>query len=495
MILSLNVSFEYRGGTFRFWGDQVPLWVGSGLWVVGKPATTYSLPPTTYHLPIRARGGEVILSWQGQFSASPSAGSGQARGFRLAGQAELKKLELEWRRGAALPAPETGGRRGPPLQQPSGGGVSLSGTVPFAFEDGLLKVPELSLTVGDEAHIVFAATLPLDGKAGRVRSLKLLLPPTKISSLQKAILGLLPSMLLDANLQGALEAKVEILGDQVQGEVRIQEMGINGGILNMAGASGRIPLLGNFKFEISDFKKVPGEGWLELSEQVFKNEMLRFAQQAVSQPPASSSPSLTISSVSFAGLTLRDLAVHFSTRNGPLVIDHLSFQGLGGSGRGRGLLDLFGGSLRLMLLVEGLSLREICDQFPPIKGYISGKVNGMLELSLPLFEPSQAKGRARFWAVKSKEEPRKISKALIERLGGQSGGFFNLLALRGDRSYNHGLLEVALEDRSLTFHRLEISNTILFIKDLDIKVVPPYNTIAIQDLFDTIQETWERVQG
>lgn len=448
-ILSLRIPFEYRDGMFRFWGDQVPLGVGSGWWVVGKPVTTDSLPPTPSHLPIRARGGEVVLSWQGQLSS---------QGFRLAGQALLQKLELDW------------GREGtPPWSLPP-----LSGTVPFTLEDGLFKVPEIPLTVGDHAQIFLAATLSL-ARSQTPWVLKSYLPPTKTSSLQKAIPGLLPRMLLDAPLQGVLEARVEVFGDRVQGEVRIQDGGINDGIATIEGVSGRIPLMGRWGAS----PKRRGEEWSE----------------AIPQTPASGSPFLTISSVSYAGLTLRDLAVHFSTQNGPLAIDHLSFQGLGGRGRGRGFLDLFGGSLHLQLFVEGLSLREICDQFPPIKGYISGKVNGMLELDLPLFEPSQSKGRARFWAVKSKEEPRKISKALIERLGGQSGGFFNLFMIRGDRRYNHGLLEVTLQDRSLTFHRLEISNTLLFFKDLDIKVIPPYNTIAIQDLFDTIQETWERVQG
>lgn len=448
-ILSLRIPFEYRDGMFRFWGDQVPLWVGSGWWVVGKPATTDSLPPTPYHLPIRARGGEVVLSWQGQLSS---------QGFRLAGQALLQKLELDWGREGA-----------PPWSLPP-----LNGTVPFTLEDGLFKVPEIPLTIGDQAQIFLAATLPL-ARSQTPWVLKSYLPPTKTSSLQKAIPGLLPRMLLDARLQGVLEARVEVFGDRVQGEVRIQDGGVNDGIVTIEGVSGRIPLTGRWGAS----PKRRWEGWSE----------------AIPQTPASGSPFLTISSFSYAGLTLRDLAVHFSTRNDPLAIDHLSFQGLGGRGRGRGFLDLFGGSLHLQLFVEGLSLREICDQFPPIKGYISGKVNGMLELDLPLFEPSQAKGRARFWAVKSKEEPRKISKALIERLGGQSGGFFNLLTIRGDRRYNHGLLEMTLQDRSLTFHRLEISNTLLFFKDLDIKVIPPYNTIAIQDLFDTIQETWERVQG
>ncbi|MFN3476344.1 MAG: hypothetical protein ACK4Z6_02150, partial [Candidatus Methylomirabilales bacterium] len=473
LILSWTVPFEYRGGTLRFRGDRVPLWMKRGWWVVGRPATIDSLPPTPSPLPIRARGGEVILSWQGQLSS---------QGFKLAGQALLQKLELDW-----------GQEGGPPWSLPP-----LTGTVPFIFEDGLFQVPEIPLTMGDQAQIFLAATLPL-ARSQTPWVLKSYLPPTKLSSLKRAIPSLLPPVLLEAELSGTLEARVELFGDQVQGEVTLQEVGANGEILTFQGLSGRIPLRGR----LGTSPKRRWEGWSELSERAFKderlrfakNEMLRSAQQAASQPPVPRSPFLTISSLGYAGLTLRNVAVHFSAQNGPLPIDSLSFQGLGGKGWGRGFLDLFGGSLHLMSLIEGLSLRQICDQFPPIKGYISGKVNGMLELSIPLFKPSQAKGRARFWAVKSKEEPRKISKALIERLGGQSGGIFSFLTIRGDRRYDHGLFEVTLQDRSLTFHHLEISNTFLFFKDLDIKVVPPYNTIDIQDLFDTIRETWERVQG
>ncbi|MBI3325270.1 MAG: hypothetical protein HYZ81_01005 [Nitrospinae bacterium] len=417
-------------------------------------AATFTLG-TTSQLPVKLLSGAI---------SAEVVGTLEGGGPKFSGTLSLEKVGVHptWQRGQPL---------------------TFSFDIPFAFEDGLLEVPEFSLTVGDQVHIFLAGALSVGSKAGRVRSLALRLPPTETSSLQKAIAGLLPGALLDTHLSGGLEARVEMLGDQVQGEVRLEGVGTEGGIMTLKGVSGRIPLFQ--RLGVSSV--VTGDGWPELSEQAFE-----VALQAVRQP--SSSPSLTISSLSYAGFELEDLAVHFSSRAGPLAIDHFSFQGLGGSGRGRGVVEPFGGSLHLALLVEGLSLREICSRFPSIEGYIFGKVRGMLELSLPIFEPSQAIGRARFWAVKSEEEPRKVSKALIERLGGQSGGFSSLIALRGDRSYDHGLLEVTLKDRLLTFHNLEISNTVLFIKDLDIKVVPAYNTIPIQDLFDTIQETWKRVQ-
>ncbi len=364
-----------------------------------------------------------------------------------------------------------------------GGKVRAEGPIALAFENGLLKIPEFSLSIGDQAHISLTATLPLESGPGRVPSLKLALPAISIAALQQAMPALLSRIPIDGQLAGTLEGKVDMAGDQLQGEARLQGVDVDGGIVSLEGANGRIPLVGTLGVS----SRAVGEGWPALSEQAYRE-----AVQALRQ--SSSSPSFTISSIRYAGFELKDLAVHFSPRGGVLAIDHLEFQGLGGNGGGRGAVDLLGGSLHLALLVEGVSLREICNRFPPIKGYISGKVNGMLELSLPLFEPSRAEGRARFWAVASDEEPREISKALIERLGKPSGWWSSLIALRGDRPYDHSLLEVTLKDRALIFHRLEISNTTFFIKDLDIKVIAPYNTITIQDLFDTIEEAWRRFQ-
>lgn len=364
-----------------------------------------------------------------------------------------------------------------------GGKLKAEGMITLTLQDELLKIPEFALTLGDHAQILLSGTLPLETKPGHVRTLKFVLPTTKTAVLQEAISGLLPEVLVATHLSGALEATLNLSENRLHGEVRLEDVGVEGELMTLRGGSGRIPLMGRLDVP----SKLLGEAWPGLSEEVYEQALQDFRQRA-------SAPSLVIASMSYTGLALQDLRVQFSPHEDALAIDHLTFRCLGGIGWARGVVDLFGGSLHLAVLLEGLSLRELSHQFPSIQGYISGKVNGMLEFLLPLFEPSRATGRARFWSVDSEEEPREISRALLERLGAQAGTIVNLLALWGDRPYDHGLLEVTLKDRTLTFHRLELSNTTLLVRDLDIKVVPPYNKIAIQELLETMQETWKRVQ-
>jgi len=330
-----------------------------------------------------------------------------------------------------------------------------------------------------------ALSLPVSPRVHEPRRLRLSLPPTSIQELQRTFSGLLPRILLDAKLSGRLEAGLEVVGEKIQGKVSAEDVVISNEVLSIKGLNGVLPLVGT----LGTSSKPRRSGWQAFSEDAYGKALKAFLQH-----PPSSRPSLTIGSFSYAGLEFRDFAIHLVAQEGSLSIQALTFQGLGGRSFGRGTIDLPGGSLHLALLVEGLSLSTICNQFPPIKGYLSGKLNGMVEFSLPAFEPSGAKGRARFWAIASKEEPRKISKELITRLGGKPGKLFSLFWR--DRPYDHGLLDVTFVDQSLVFQRLELLHrNFLGKRDLEIKVVPPFNTIAIEDLIGTIQETWERIQG
>jgi hypothetical protein len=158
---------------------------------------------------------------------------------------------------------------------------------------------------------------------------------------------------------------------------------------------------------------------------------------------------------------------------------------------GWGTVQPLSGGVALALLIDGLSLRAICDAFPPIKGYISGRVNGLADLSISQFALDKTQGKARFWAVDSPRERREISRALIEKLAGQSIRYFSLIGQ--DRRYDRGVLDVALKHGDLVFHELDISHTTLVIKDLDIKVSPTFNKIGAAHLLESVRTAIERV--
>ena len=160
---------------------------------------------------------------------------------------------------------------------------------------------------------------------------------------------------------------------------------------------------------------------------------------------------------------------------------------------GSGALQPLGGEAAVALLAEGISLRAICDAFPAIKGYISGRLNGLADLSISQFSLDQAQGRARFWAVDSRQERNEISRILIEKLAGQRIRYFNLFGQ--DRRYDRGVLDVVLKRGDLIFRELDISHTTLGIKDLDIKVAPNFNKIGLNHLLESIKVATERIKA
>jgi len=451
--LSLRLPFTYDDGTLRFRGDRLSF-----------PAK--ALLPPGGSLPVQAGGGRIVLSFSGE--ASPQ------KGVQLAGQVELDNLMLE--RGAGRPFPPVNGRVG------------------FAFRDRVLRLPEASFRIGATMQVKATATLPLPPTEDLPRRFTLQIPSVKLDELHRTLSSSFPLTLQGAEVSGTIGGGVEVVGETVKGEVTLQRLGLKAGAAGIEGISGRIPLIGT----LGPSRKDRFVEWPEVSGEDPKQTLRAFEAllQAFRVPPPPSPPSLTVTSLNFAGLELKDLAFHLAPREGRLVIEQLTFQGFGGRGWGSGVIDPFGRSLRMAIMLEEISLQALCAQFPPIKDYLMGRVNGMIELSLPLAEPEEAEGQARFWAVPSKTEPRKINRELITRLGGQYRGFLSFLWFRRDRPYDYGFLDVRLADRLLTFKRLELSHrNLLGKKDLEIKVVPPFNTIPLADLLETIREVGERVKG
>ncbi len=451
--LSLQLPFTYSDGTLRLRGDRLSF-----------PAK--ALLPPGGSLPVQAGGGQIVLSFSGE--ASPQ------EGVQVAGRVELDNLLLE--RWAGRPLPPVNGR------------------VRFAFRDRVLRLPEVSFRIGGTVQVKATATLPFPPTEDLPRRFTLQIPSVKLDELHRILSSSLPLTLQGAEFSGAIGGGVEVVGEAVKGEVTLQRFGLKAGAAGVTGISGRIPLIGT----LGPSRKDRFVEWPEVAGEDPKQTLRAFEAllQAFRVPPPSSPPSLTITSLNFAGLELKDLAFHLTPREGRLVIEQFTFRGFGGRGWGSGVIDPFGRSLRMAIMMEEISLRAICAQFPPIRDYLMGRVNGMIELSLPLAEPGEARGQARFWAVPSKTEPRKISRELITRLGGQYRGFLSFLWFRRDRPYDYGFLDVRLADQRLTFKRLELSHrNLLGKKDLEIKVVPPFNTIPLADLLETIQEVGERVQG
>jgi hypothetical protein len=260
------------------------------------------------------------------------------------------------------------------------------------------------------------------------------------------------------------------------------------------GVNGTIPVAGKLdQASIPDPESAVGKvGWPRLSQEAYEAALNRWRKASAGaqpQPPSS----ITIVSLRYGPIELRDFEAALTPSGGGIAIQRFGFQVWDGRAGGWGSIQFPRGGIALALAIEGVSLRAICDAFPPIKGYINGRINGLAELFVPRFAFDQAEGKARFWAVDSRQERKEISRVLIEKLAGQRIRYFSLFGQ--DRRYDRGVLDVALKRGDLIFHELDISHTTLGIKDLDIKVSPTFNTIGMAHLLESIRKATERIKA
>ncbi|RNC72601.1 MAG: hypothetical protein ED859_01160 [Desulfuromonadales bacterium] len=209
------------------------------------------------------------------------------------------------------------------------------------------------------------------------------------------------------------------------------------------------------------------------------------------------------------GSTLRIGTVHL----GPLELGETTLALRGGEGRveivslrsslhegailGRGFVATRGGlAYGSDILISDLSLRRFCDALPKIRGYVSGRLDGVVSLYGEGQGLDGLDGFVDLWARESDAERMLLSKEFLQRLAGKKlRGFF----FRDDRPFDRGEVSAYLEEGYLTFTVLDFSHTnLLGVKDLSVSVAPVQNRIALDHLLGALKEAAARgksVQG
>jgi hypothetical protein len=418
---------------------------------------------------IEGREGRLVLSGDATFGGSqPPTASGTMI---------FRGLSLSLARQTAEPVPLLTGIRG---------------AVTFTLDRGLLTVKETALRTDGELTLILRGSLPLDHKSPSAARVHLSVPWTEMAALRSPLTTLTGGRPDATRLTGQFKATLELIGQEYHGALSLQDVSMGSNFFRLDGASGVIPLhghIGQSSIASADRASPLGRtGARRPSEQEYQAAVKR-----LSKVPTTTPVSLTISSLRSNPVEIRDIKVALASSENRIDVRRLAFDAWGGRWSGWGTIEPLGGGVALTLLTEELSLRAICDAFQPVKGYISGRVNGLLDLRVPQFAVNQAQGGARFWAVDSPKEKRKISRALIEQLAGQQIRYFSLFGVA--RRYDRGILDVALRAGDLIFHELEISHTILGFKDLDVRVSPAFNKIGLAHLLETIGEAIERIRA
>ncbi|MGI9534794.1 MAG: hypothetical protein ACR2NW_07570, partial [Thermodesulfobacteriota bacterium] len=142
---------------------------------------------------------------------------------------------------------------------------------------------------------------------------------------------------------------------------------------------------------------------------------------------------------------------------------------------------------KFYFLFDELSLKNITDSIPGTEGYISGKFNGIVSLVQKERKTSMLDGLFNFWTIGSKKEKRAVGKAFLERLGAKER-----LLLGSSKNYDKGRLHGYINKGVITFNELNISNSFLGLKDLNINVHNRRNSISVAHLLSVIRETARR---
>lgn len=408
---------------------------------------------------------------------SVDATFGESQSPTAGGAITLRGLSLSLARQAAEPAPLLTG---------------LRGVVAFTLDRGLLTIKETVLRTDGGLSLNLAGSLQFGGNGRSATGLHLTVPWTEVAVFRSPLTTLTGGRPDATRLAGQFHAKLDLIDQEYHAALSLRHVSMELSGFRLDSASGVIPLHGRIDqgptTSLHQLAAQQKAGRSDLTEGEY-----RTALERLSNAPAKAPFSLTINSLRYDPIELRNIEVALASSGNRIAIQRFGFDVWGGRWSGWGTVEPLGGGIALDLLTEGLSLRAICDAFPPIKGYISGRIYGMADLVVPRFAIDQAQGSARFWAVDAPEEKRKISRALIERLAGRQIRYFSLFGVA--RRYDRGMLEVALNAGDLIFHELEISHTILGYKDLDVRVSPTFNRIGLAHLLESISEAIERINA
>jgi hypothetical protein len=204
-----------------------------------------------------------------------------------------------------------------------------------------------------------------------------------------------------------------------------------------------------------------------------------------------SGQTVTVGKIGFGPMELGALTMHVAAGNGITEIASLNSSLYEGTLLGKGFVTMQKGlSYRGDLLVNGLSLKQLCSIFPDIQGYISGRVDGVVSLSGGTKGMAGLSGFAELWAREGSGEKMLVSKEFLQRLSKQKlSGFF----FRSDRPYDEAEIKALLEQGDLTFETLKIVHTNLFgVRDLSVSIAPSQNRIALDHLLDSIKQATVR---
>jgi hypothetical protein len=321
-------------------------------------------------------------------------------------------------------------------------------------------------------------------------TLKLSVPGVNVPLVREVFWDVFPDSLLYVGLEGSISSALSLVvhGQRwnVEGEVLLKECRLSGenGEYSIGPINGSFPLR---------YGKTPtqAQGSLLTLPTHEKSEFDQLLHSYERDPLEQGSQTVTLGALNYGFPLLEDIRLRSMSRDSSLNVFRFDAKIFNGQLYGSGALDLSEGlNFRGGFLVKGVSLKALCDTIPPIRGFISGKVDGIVSVKGSGTGFSNLVGKGEFWADPKSGEKMMISREFLQKVGGISAKLY-----LGDRRFNRGILEAYLKDGYVIFKELELSNrNLLGMTDLSVKVAPFNNRIDLDHLLWTITEAATRAK-
>ena len=412
--------------------------------------------PKSFKLPYRVGGDLKRITFEGTIDSKES----------FHGQASLEGREL------SVLNPEAGRNI---LKE-----TSLRANVELMGKDLTFKV---SGDIGTVSAQLTGIVRNFVEKDRRIQA-KGILPEVKFVEIRNSFWDIFPDSLLYTGLDGSISSElfIDYRPDHfdVKGSLWMKDLTVKGenGEYSIGPIHGTLPIAYSKEGEEPPLR-------IPLFEKSQFDNLTEYYEEEV---PEEGYHRITIGSLTYGFPLLEDIRLLVRGKGNLLDAERMSANIFGGKLRGSAVIDLSGLHYRAGFLVKGASLMTLCDRIESIKGFISGKVDGLASLKGSGAAVTQVIGKADFWTYRTKDEKTMISKKFLERVGGPS-----LKAYLGDRPFDKGITSLYLKDGYLIFEKLEISNrNLLGLTDLSIKVAPFNNRIGLDHLLWTITEAAER---
>ena len=349
----------------------------------------------------------------------------------------------------------------------------------------IFNIRQLTASAGEAVTIRGSGEVAHPFSPSRRGHVSLALAETSVDAVLTAFINSLPRSVQEGTATGTIgaEGNVRIASKRIlfDGSISLAKAGmeIPSQKFIASGITGTIPL----SVDLLAAEQQPKR--MKLSRETFQGHL------ATLKESAAAGPDCTIGKIRFGEMELGETTLALRAGNGMTELVSLKstlFRGtlLGDAFFSYGRKISFGGDL----IASDLSLTALCNAYPNLKGYLSGKVDGFISLSGAGAGVGGVRGFFHVWAHERPDEAMLVSKEFLQKLAGKKlrGVFF-----RNDRPYDRGEIRGYLEKGYLTFDTLDISNTNFFgIKDLSVTVAPVQNRIAVEHLLTSIKEAATR---